>query len=464
MFSPKAIAEAYEGAVSAFPIKEFNDAVALLSDDDISRFLQTGGDTEQDVSTPHCDPYSDVAYAAKSTTVQTQNDKSDAVQAANKNEKDASSGSNDSAGVTAIVQNALVMLKGMIQSIVAVLVDMIPPLIPPPIWWNNYLPCVPQLTGPKCLGTILYPIVAPDLVMGDITDKALGGSLDGFPSLYKGRAGKTSDEDYFNCASAFFGVQCSSLFPMCWMVWAGGKAHTAIMAPCIINCLLVTVMCPGFSVQDVPQCDMMGIPPFCSFAFFTRFDLVPPQLADTDSDDNPVPEDCPLTESDAFTSLPESPLDTALAAELALEDSLEDFMRKNNKAVPVPCDCSCYKLPPMPVLNARDITPNTAKDPPMQKWDPALFGSCAPGCKDTCRRDAEATYKKALEEAYRRRKVAMSLLNLAKGGVHESVVKSLGKELQARKDYETRQKVSHESFAGKKPTGAKTLAANIKVK
>ena len=39
------------------------------------------------------------------------------------------------------------MGMGMVQSIVAAMLDVVPPLIPPPAWNNMPLPCAPMITG-----------------------------------------------------------------------------------------------------------------------------------------------------------------------------------------------------------------------------------------------------------------------------------------------------------------------------
>lgn len=38
---------------------------------------------------------------------------------------------------------------GMVQSMVAAALDIVPPLIPPPVWNNMPLPCAPMITGSK---------------------------------------------------------------------------------------------------------------------------------------------------------------------------------------------------------------------------------------------------------------------------------------------------------------------------
>ena len=39
------------------------------------------------------------------------------------------------------------LVHGQVQSIVAAVLDIVPPLIPPPVWNNMPLPCAPMITG-----------------------------------------------------------------------------------------------------------------------------------------------------------------------------------------------------------------------------------------------------------------------------------------------------------------------------
>ena len=53
---------------------------------------------------------------------------------------------------TVFLHSALGMGMGMVQSIVAAVLDIVPPLIPPPVWNNMPLPCAPMLTGASLEG------------------------------------------------------------------------------------------------------------------------------------------------------------------------------------------------------------------------------------------------------------------------------------------------------------------------
>ena len=48
---------------------------------------------------------------------------------------------------TVLFHSALGMGMGMVQSTVAAVLDIVPPLIPPPVWNNMPIPCAPMITG-----------------------------------------------------------------------------------------------------------------------------------------------------------------------------------------------------------------------------------------------------------------------------------------------------------------------------
>merc|ERR1712194_703586 len=84
--------------------------------------------------------------------------------------------------VSALTSQSLSLGMGMLQSVVAGLVHTIPPLVPPPAWNNQPLPCVPMGTGHNCFGAVLYPITMADFVIADVTDAMLDGVIAGFPN------------------------------------------------------------------------------------------------------------------------------------------------------------------------------------------------------------------------------------------------------------------------------------------
>lgn len=58
-----------------------------------------------------------------------------------------SQASSSAPGIANMATQSMLMLKGMIQSVAATVLDVVPPLIPPPVWINRPLPCLPMLTG-----------------------------------------------------------------------------------------------------------------------------------------------------------------------------------------------------------------------------------------------------------------------------------------------------------------------------
>jgi len=179
----------------------------------------------------------------------------------------------------ALGMQGLGMGMGMVQSIVAAVLDIVPPLIPPPPWNNMPLPCAPMITGHNCFGAVLYPITMADFTIADVTDAMMDGYISGFPMTYAEKVGKTSDALYKACFSAYMSMHCSSIFPRCTMpqsrsepMPAGGRVPM-----CLHLCILPLVLCPGFWIGDViGQCEMVAPPPMCTQAFFWNMGLLPP--------------------------------------------------------------------------------------------------------------------------------------------------------------------------------------------
>ena len=196
---------------------------------------------------------------------------------------------------TTMALQGLSMGAGMIQSVVAGALHIVPPLIPPPVWNNQPLPCAPMITGHICFGAVLYPITMSDFVMADVTDAMLDGYVSGFPSTYAQKVGKTSDVMYKACFASYMSMHCSSIFPRCTTpqsrdepIPAGGRVPM-----CFHLCIIPLVLCPGFWIGDViGQCQMVALPPMCTQAFFWNLGLLPPQYVNLD-EGNPFPKDCP---------------------------------------------------------------------------------------------------------------------------------------------------------------------------
>merc|ERR1719297_299483 len=83
----------------------------------------------------------------------------------------------------ALASQGVSLGAGMVQSIVAAAIHTVPPLIPPPVWNNQPLPCAPMVTGHNCFGAVLYPITMSDFVLADVTDSMLTVSSLGFLTL-----------------------------------------------------------------------------------------------------------------------------------------------------------------------------------------------------------------------------------------------------------------------------------------
>ena len=195
----------------------------------------------------------------------------------------------------AMSTQALANGMALVQAAIASLVHVVPPLVPPPVWNNQPLSCVPMANGHNCFGSVLYPITMADFLMADVTDSMLDGYVASFPSLYAKKVGKTSDDMYKSCFSAYMGMMCSSVFPRCVapqsrdeVVPIGGSVPV-----CLHACVMPLVLCPGFWVDDLlDSCSSVSVPPFCSQADFQNPKRVPPQFATFD-EANPFAATCP---------------------------------------------------------------------------------------------------------------------------------------------------------------------------
>ncbi|ETB58468.1 hypothetical protein YYC_04064 [Plasmodium yoelii 17X] len=194
-------------------------------------------------------------------------------------------------GLANMLLQSLTMVKGLIQSVASSVVDIVPPLIPPPIWVNRPLPCLPMVTGKNCLGSILYPITAAEFITADVTDSTMNGIIASFPSKYSSKIGKTSNTQYRICAMAYLGMYCASLFPICWLPIGLKVAET--MSVCFPQCLATLIACPGFWIDDIEgPCSDASVPPFCSFSIFVNHKIIPPQLS-TYEGSHLYPKTCP---------------------------------------------------------------------------------------------------------------------------------------------------------------------------
>lgn len=231
----------------------------------------------------------------------------------------------------ALNAQALSTGMGLLQSSIAAMLHVVPPLVGPPAWNNQPLSCVPMISGHNCFGSILHPITMADFMIADLTDSMLDGYIAGFPGMYARKVGKTSDDMYKSCFAAYMSMMCSSVFPRCTtpqsrdeLVPVGGAVPI-----CLHMCVLPLVMCPGFWMNDLlGGCSDVSAPPMCTQASFVNTWRLPPQYASYD-EANPFAPDCPeaasADASDAGLTLydvsppPESPIERAAKRVITLD-------------------------------------------------------------------------------------------------------------------------------------------------
>ncbi|CAD7975062.1 unnamed protein product, partial [Amoebophrya sp. A120] len=105
-----------------------------------------------------------------------------------------------------LAMNGLATGAGLIQAAMSTVLQIVPPMVPPPVWMNQPLPCMPMVTGHNCVGSVLYPITAADFVTADVTDAQLDGTIASFPALYKDRVGKTGGVAYSLCFKTYMSM------------------------------------------------------------------------------------------------------------------------------------------------------------------------------------------------------------------------------------------------------------------
>jgi len=196
-------------------------------------------------------------------------------------------------GVAMLAKTALEQVKGVIQTVVAVVATDVPPTVPPPVWNNLPFPCMPMVTGHNCFGAVLYPITIGDFIMADVTDSALDGVVSSFPSYYRSHIGTTDDGTYNRCFKAYMSMQCANAFPTCTTVQASELEIPFLgRGPmCFLHCIATLIACPGMWVDDLEDiCMHVSAPPVCSFAAFAKD--APAQLS-TGAAAEPTPMNCP---------------------------------------------------------------------------------------------------------------------------------------------------------------------------
>lgn len=186
-------------------------------------------------------------------------------------------------GIASLAKAALTQVKGVLQTVAAVVATDVPPTIPPPAWNNMPFPCMPMVTGHNCFGAVLYPITIGDFIMADVTDAALDGVVASFPSYYRSHVGVTDDATYDRCFSSYMSMQCANAFPTCTTVQARQDEIPGVgRGPmCFVHCIQTLLACPGLWVDDLEEiCMHVSAPPVCSFAVYNKGS--PPQLSSND--------------------------------------------------------------------------------------------------------------------------------------------------------------------------------------
>ncbi|KAH0472056.1 MAG: uncharacterized protein KVP18_005050 [Porospora cf. gigantea A] len=209
---------------------------------------------------------------------------------------------------------SMMMIISIVEQVAATLMDIIPPLLPPPIWIMRPFPCLPMLTGINCLGSVLYPITFPDFIMAHTTDSMMDGILDGYPTKYNTKVGITHPVLYRVCAVIYLGMNCAAIFPIA-------------MPVCLPQCIAVLLACPGFWLDDLSgPCESLSLPPFCSFSFFIHLPKIPPQYMRFE-DAFPYPPECPEPDEQMDALPVPPPPDT---------DPFKEKLDEHEKEQPVP--------------------------------------------------------------------------------------------------------------------------------
>ena len=214
----------------------------------------------------------------------------------------ASSSAAASGGLGGIVaMQAIMMASTMIQGVVSSAIHIIPPLIPPPVWNNQPLSCLPMITGHNCFGAILHPITVSDFVMASSTDSMVQGYIASFPQTFADKVGIAPDWLYKGCFLSYMSMHCASIFPRCLAPQSGNDPTTKApgrLPMCFLYCISTLVACPGFWIDDViGQCEDVSVPPACSTANFWRLDLLPPQYVSVDAS-AAADKECPSNDYD----------------------------------------------------------------------------------------------------------------------------------------------------------------------
>jgi hypothetical protein len=196
-------------------------------------------------------------------------------------------------GIAMLAKAALGQVKGVLQTVAAVVATDVPPMIPAPAWNNMPFPCMPMVTGHNCFGAVLYPITIGDFIMADVTDSAMDGVIASFPSYYRSHIGATDQGTYQRCFNAYMSMQCANAFPTCTTVQAQQSEVPFLgRGPmCFLHCIATLIACPGMWIDDLEDiCQHVSVPPVCSFAVYVK--SAPAQLT-THDEAQKYPLNCP---------------------------------------------------------------------------------------------------------------------------------------------------------------------------
>ncbi|KAL8271469.1 hypothetical protein Esti_004670 [Eimeria stiedai] len=293
----KVFLQLYNSAMKDFDLKGYNWLLDTVMDEHAShRFLQTL--EKVDNENPHCNPGQTGGPAAEPSKTPFPGGPFRSLFGFDLTRwltelvaKVQSAAGTQAPGLSLVAVMSLMMVKGLVQSVASTVMDVAPPAIPPPVWINQPLPCLPMLTGRNCFGSILYPITMPDFLSADVTDSVMEGVIGSFPSKYQNKVGKTSETQYRICATAYLGMYCASIFPHCWN--PSGMMKAMAQPLCFPHCIATLIACPGFWLDDIMgPCSDISIPPFCSFGLFLNHKRIPP-LYTTFAEDHPFPRECP---------------------------------------------------------------------------------------------------------------------------------------------------------------------------
>jgi hypothetical protein len=205
----------------------------------------------------------------------------------------------NSALTLALGKQSLQMGMGLVQTVFAGIAHIVPPLVPPPVWTNTPLPCLPMVSGHNCFGAVLYPITFADFLVADMTDKVMDGYIATFPRTYAAKVGKTDGAMYKSCFSAYMSMHCSAIFPRCTTPTSRDEAIPmgGRVPLCLHLCILPLVMCPGFWIGDlIGTCKFVSVPPMCTQAFFWNLWRLPQQY-ETYDEAHPFQQACPESAS-----------------------------------------------------------------------------------------------------------------------------------------------------------------------